>query len=150
LLADDLLSEISNAHTQQPDGQLAPLRDPLRDGVAALLPDLVAALAPATGAYHEIWLDGDLVAGSAMPPGEEEPLYGEQYLPRKFKTAIGLEGDNCVDVHANDLGLVAYRDAASGGLGGFNVLGGGGLGRTRNKPETFATVAVPMASVVAE
>jgi len=127
----------------------APIRDALRDGVAALLPELVSALAPATGAYHEIWLDGDLVSGSATPPGEEEPLYGEQYLPRKFKTAIGLEGDNCVDVHANDLGLVAYRDG-SGALGGFNVLVGGGLGRTRNKPETFATVAVPMASVRAD
>jgi sulfite reductase (ferredoxin) len=125
----------------------APLHDALRDGVAAVLPTLVAALAPATGAYHEIWLDGELAAASAaVPPGEEETLYGEQYLPRKFKTAIGLEGDNCVDVHANDLGLVAFRDAA-GGLGGFNVLVGGGLGRTRNKPETFATVAVPMASV---
>ena len=127
----------------------APIRDSLRDGVAALLPELVSALAPATGAYHEIWLDGEMVAGSAVPPGEAEPLYGEQYLPRKFKTAIGLEGDNCVDVHANDLGLVAYRDG-SGALAGFNVLVGGGLGRTRNKPETFASVAVPMASVGTE
>ena len=125
----------------------APFGDRLRDELAGVLPTLVAALQPATGAYHEIWLDDEIVVTSAAR--EAEPLYGEQYLPRKFKTAIALEGDNCVDVHANDLGLVAFRDE-EGGLGGFNVLVGGGLGRTRNKPETFATVAVPIASVNAD
>ena len=30
--------------------------------------------------------------------------------PRKFKTAIAIEGDNCVDIYANDLGLVAHAD----------------------------------------
>ena len=122
----------------------APFSDRLRADVAGILPRLVAALTPATGAYHEIWLDGELAVSSARV--DDEPLYGEQYLPRKFKTAIALEGDNCVDVHANDLGLVAFRDG-DGGLGGFNVLVGGGLGRTRNKPDTFAAVAVPLASV---
>jgi sulfite reductase (ferredoxin) len=62
------------------------------------------------------------------------------YLPRKFKTALALDGDNCVDVYANDLGLVAIADR-NAGLAGFNVLVGGGLGRTANKPETFPAVA---------
>jgi sulfite reductase (ferredoxin) len=122
----------------------APFQDRLRHEVGEQLPRLVEALAPATGAYHEIWLDGERVATSE--PADVEPLYGDSYLPRKFKTAIGLEGDNCVDVHANDLGLVAFG-GESGGLAGFNVLVGGGLGRTRNKPDTFAAVAVPIASV---
>jgi len=123
----------------------APFGDRLRADVAKVLPQLVNALTPTTGAYHEIWLNGELAVSSG--PAEDEPLYGEQYLPRKFKTAIALEGDNCVDVHANDLGLVAFKDD-DGGLGGFNVLVGGGLGRTNNKPETFAAVAVPLASVL--
>lgn len=38
---------------------------------------------PKTRAYHEIWLDDELVAG-----GEEEPMYGPTYLPRKFKTGF--------------------------------------------------------------
>jgi sulfite reductase (ferredoxin) len=122
----------------------APFGDRLRVELAAMLPQLVAALQPSTGAYHEIWLDGEMAVSSGAV--EDEPLYGERYLPRKFKTAIALQGDNCVDVHANDLGLVAYG-SDDGGLGGFNVLVGGGLGRTRNKPETFAAVAMPMASV---
>ena len=116
----------------------APLRDPVRDEVQELLPRLVAALTPTTRAYVEIWLDGELAASSEDEPPDE--LYGERYLPRKFKTALAIEGDNCVDVYANDLGLVARRDA-DGGLAGFDVLIGGGLGRTANKPNTWPAVA---------
>ena len=35
-----------------------------------------------------------------------EPLYGDTYLPRKFKVAIALPEDNCVDVYTNDLGFL--------------------------------------------
>ena len=104
---------------------------------------LVAALTPRTGAYHEIWLDGEVV-DSTEP--EVEPLYGEQYLPRKFKSTIALEGDNCVDIYAHDLALVAMR-GADDSIRGFNVLVGGGLGRTHHKPETFVAVAQPLAFV---
>jgi sulfite reductase (ferredoxin) len=41
---------------------------------------------------------------------------------------------------------VALRDD-DGGLAGFVVLVGGGLGRTNNKPETYPTVAKPLAWV---
>jgi len=104
---------------------------------------LVAALTPRTGAYHEIWLDGEVV-DSTEP--EVEPLYGEQYLPRKFKSTVALEGDNCVDVYAHDLALVALR-GADDSIRGFTVLVGGGLGRTHHKPETFVAVAQPLAFV---
>jgi sulfite reductase (ferredoxin) len=121
----------------------APIRDRFREEVLAILKDMVAGLTPQTRAYHEIWIDGELAA-SAEP--ETEPLYGETYLPRKFKTAIALEGDNCVDVYAQDLAIVAMR-GTGGGLQGFTIMVGGGLGRTHNKPETFPAVAVPMAYV---
>lgn len=107
---------------------------------------MVAALSPRTGAYHEIWLDGEVVESSEP---EVEPLYGEQYLPRKFKTTVALEGDNCVDVYAHDLALVAMR-GPGGSLHGFNVLVGGGLGRTHHKPETFVAIARPLAFVEPE
>lgn len=123
-----------------------PVADRFRGEVLAAVADLVQALTPATRAYHEIWIDGEVAAG---PPPEAEPLYGEQYLPRKFKTAVAVEGDNCVDVYANDLALVALRDG-EGGLGAFNVMVGGGMGRTRNKPDTYAAVAQPLASVPAD
>src|SRR5260221_14186164 len=88
-------------------------------------------------------MDG-AVADGGIPEAQEEPLYGESYLPRKFKTAIAIEGDNCVDVYANDLGLVVMR-GPGGRLAGVNPLVGGGLGRPANKPETFPTVAPPPA-----
>ncbi|HEX6538993.1 MAG TPA: NADPH-dependent assimilatory sulfite reductase hemoprotein subunit [Candidatus Dormibacteraeota bacterium] len=119
----------------------APLSDPLRDEVRAILPGLVTALTPTTNAYVEIWLDGELAASSEPEPRDE--LYGDRYLPRKFKTALAIEGDNCVDVYANDLGLVARRSDA-GDLAGFDVLVGGGLGRTANKPNTWPAVAMQL------
>lgn len=116
----------------------APLHDPLRAAVRRCLPQLVDGLTPTTRAYMEIWLDGELAASAGPEP--LDPLYGDSYLPRKFKTAIAIEGDNCVDVYANDLGLVA-RAGGDGQLEGFEVLVGGGLGRTANKPSTWPAVA---------
>jgi sulfite reductase (ferredoxin) len=126
----------------------APEGGKFRAEVNKFLASLVGELSARTRAYHEIWIDGEL-AGGGIPEGEVEPLYGETYLPRKFKTAIAIEGDNCVDVYSNDLGLVAMR-GRDGGLAGLNLVVGGGLGRTANKPETFPTVALPLAFVEPE
>ena len=120
-----------------------PKHDRFHEEVDRSIAAMVAALTPRTAAYHEIWLDGEVVDSSEP---EVEPLYGEQYLPRKFKTTVALEGDNCVDVYAHDLALVAMR-GPDDSVRGFNVLVGGGLGRTHNKPETFAAVAQPLAFV---
>jgi sulfite reductase (ferredoxin) len=120
-----------------------PKADRFHDEVGRAIAALVAELTPRTRAYHEIWLDGEVVESSEP---EVEPLYGEQYLPRKFKTTVALEGDNCVDTYAHDLALVAMR-GDDGSVRGFNVLVGGGLGRTHNKPETFVAAAVPLAFV---
>jgi len=120
-----------------------PLDTPFHAEVQLSISAMVAELTPRTRAYHEIWLDGEVVKTSEP---EVEPLYKERYLPRKFKTTIALEGDNCVDVYAHDLAIVAMKKA-DGSLRGFNVLVGGGLGRTHNKPETFVAVARPLAFV---
>ena len=120
-----------------------PCSDQFHAEVDSTIRELVTALTPRTGAYHEIWLDGEVV-NSSEP--ELEPLYGEQYLPRKFKTTVAFEGDNCVDVYAHDLALVAMR-GTEGRVRGFNVLVGGGLGRTHHKPETFVAIAVPLGFV---
>ncbi|MET0072602.1 MAG: assimilatory sulfite reductase (NADPH) hemoprotein subunit [Candidatus Thiodiazotropha sp.] len=91
-------------------------------------------LLPKSRAYHEIWLDGEAVAG-----GESEPLYGETYLPRKFKTAVAIPPHNDVDVYTNDLGFVAIAEGER--LLGFNVLAGGGMGVTHDDPTTFPRLA---------
>ena len=120
-----------------------PVSDPFHRAVHRTIAELVAELTPRTGAYHEIWLDGEVVQSSEP---EVEPLYGEQYLPRKFKTTVAIEGDNCVDIYAHDLAIVAMRGPEES-VRGFNLLVGGGLGRTHNKPETFVAVALPLGFV---
>ena len=91
-------------------------------------------LLPETRAYHEIWLDGKPVAG-----GDSEPIYGQTYLPRKFKTAIAIPPVNDVDVYTNDLGFVAITE--NNRLIGFNVLAGGGMGTTHDDASTFPRLA---------
>jgi len=129
----------------------APLRDRLRAELREVIPSLVEQLTPTTRAYHEIWIDGQPVdvPGAGAGPAEPDPLYGTRYLPRKFKVGLAVEGDNCIDVYANDLGLVAMR-GDDGGLAGFTVLVGGGLGRTNNKPDTYPAVGRPLAFVAPE
>ena len=92
-------------------------------------------LLPRTRAYHEIWLDGEKVAGTE----EVEPIYGPTYLPRKFKAAIAVPPINDVDVFAHDLGFIAIVE--DGALTGFNVAVGGGLGATHGDPETYPRLA---------
>ncbi len=132
----------------------APLHDNVRGQMQALADELAVHLAPRTPAYHEIWLtDPDtqektLVAGGSNGQAVEEPIYGPTYLPRKFKTAIGLPDDNCVDLYTNDLGLLAIVEQQR--IVGYNVLVGGGMGVTPSAAKTFPAVAHRMASVKPE
>ena len=86
-------------------------------------------LLPKTRAYVEIWLDGEKLGG------DEEPILGSNYLPRKFKTTVVIPPHNDVDIHANDLNFVAISD--HGKLVGFNVLVGGGLAMTHGDTTTY-------------
>ncbi len=86
-------------------------------------------LLPNTKAYAEIWLDGEKAKTT------EEPILGETYLPRKFKTTVSIPPNNEVDVHANDLNFVAI--AEDGRLVGWNVLVGGGLAMTHGDTTTY-------------
>ncbi|KAJ7197260.1 hypothetical protein GGX14DRAFT_472042 [Mycena pura] len=94
-------------------------------------------LIPRTTAYHEIWLDKKMVAGEALK--DFEPLYGEFYLPRKFKIAVAVPPSNDVDVFANDLGFIAIVNQ-KGELSGFNVTTGGGMGVTHGNKKTYPRI----------
>ena len=101
---------------------------------------LSAHLLPRTGAYHEIWLDGEKVTDTSGAAAEnEEPLYGRHYLPRKFKTVIAVPPHNDVDVFAQDLGFVAIVER--GEVVGYDVMVGGGMGMTHGEPDTFPRTA---------
>lgn len=91
-------------------------------------------LTPRTGAYHEVWLDGKKVTGPDL-----EPIYGDTYLPRKFKSVVALPPVNDVDIFAHDLGFIAIVE--DGRLAGFNVTVGGGLGMSHGDKGTFPRLA---------
>lgn len=93
-------------------------------------------LLPRTTAYHEIWLDEELLSSSRQ---DEEPIYGKHYLPRKFKIALAVPPSNDVDLFANDLGFIAI--AEDDHLLGFNVTVGGGLSMTHGETSTYPRLA---------
>ncbi|BFM39431.1 sulfite reductase, ferredoxin dependent [Synechocystis sp. LKSZ1] len=113
-------------------------------------------LSPQSGAYYEIWLDGEkMISAEEAPevkaarqagiPGSKvqdarEPIYGQQFMPRKFKISVTVPGDNSIDLLTHDVSLVVITNA-QGELEGFNVYAGGGLGRTHHKEETFPRAA---------
>lgn len=90
-------------------------------------------LKPKTRAYYEIWLDEEKIVDKKS---EEDPLYLDAYLPRKFKIGIGIPPNNDSDVFINDLGLIAIIE--NNKLLGFNFAVGGGLASTHGNPDTYA------------
>ncbi len=93
---------------------------------------LSAHLTPQTRAYHEIWLDGEKLPSSES---DVEPVYGDTYLPRKFKSAFVVPPQNDVDVWSQDLGFIAIVE--HGELVGYNVVVGGGMGMSHGEPQTY-------------
>lgn len=118
---------------------------------------------PMTPAFDNLWLDGQKPAldvkwnaeiahhkvdeamlydsgRGIILPDSVEPIYGDRYLPRKFKIGVTVPGDNSLDVYTNDIGVVVVTNDL-GELEGFNIMVGGGMGRTHNKANTFARAA---------
>ena len=133
----------------------------LADEIADLLSPKAAE-----GSYLDMWVDGDLsyrfkpakhvkqarerqFDEGVFSGSKSEPIYGDTYLPRKFKVAVTVPGDNSVDLLTQDIGLVLFTNK-NGSMRGCNVYVGGGLGRTHNQDDTFARIADPLGYVEAE
>lgn len=112
--------------------------------VAAMAKRVSDHVIPKTRAYHEIWYGDERVASSEP----EEPFYGRTYMPRKFKIGFALPPSNDIDVYAQDLGFIAI--GGPDGLEGFNVVIGGGMGRTDQAPHTYPRLASPIGFVPVE
>ncbi|KAJ1977696.1 Sulfite reductase [NADPH] subunit beta [Dimargaris xerosporica] len=132
----------------------APYQSAIHHQVWEFSKQLSEHLLPQTSAYHEIWLDEKLVAGNAV--NDVEPLYGPNYLPRKFKIAVAVPPSNDVDVFAHDLGFIPILENLAGldaqtpatattaepqRILGYNVTVGGGMGMTHNNKKTYPRLA---------
>jgi len=94
------------------------------------------ALKPQTRAYYAIWIDGcQLKIDDPFNQAFVDPLYGKTYLPRKFKTAFVIPPVNDLDVFTNDQGYIAVVENEQ--LVGYNLVVGGGMGRTHGNKETY-------------
>ena len=141
----------------------APIADPAHQDAQRLAKELSQAFLARSKAYADIWLNDEKLpvdsegmssrsseAGGASSPSPEtntpeEPIYGKQYLPRKFKIAIAIPPRNDVDVYANDLGFIAQVEA--GEVKGYTVVVGGGFGMTHGKQDTYPALAKPLGYV---
>ncbi|KFK38446.1 hypothetical protein AALP_AA3G114500 [Arabis alpina] len=126
--------------------------------------NIAALLSPQSGFYYDMWVDGEQFM-TAEPPevvkarndnshgtnfvDSPEPIYGTQFLPRKFKIAVTVPTDNSVDLLTNDIGIVVVSDE-NGEPQGFNIYVGGGMGRTHRMESTFARLAEPLGYVPKE
>jgi len=110
-----------------------PMQSALHEQIHAYAGKISELLMPKTRAYYEIWLDEEKIADLSQ---EEDPLYQDRYLPRKFKIAIAIPPNNDIDVMTNDIGLIAIIEDNQ--LKGFNISIGGGLSTTHGNPQTYA------------
>ena len=151
----------------------APIKDNIHDKLEADCFQLAKHVAPKTSAYYEVWMDGEVVADypfnpdkpsphgrgqgegphhNLLPEGEGtdpiEPLYGETYMPRKFKIGISTPEDNCIDVLSHDLAILSLFNGQE--HYGYNFALGGGMGMKHNTPRTYPRLASPIMFVPAD
>ena len=122
-----------------------PMQSAIHEQIHAYAARISAMLLPRTKAYYEIWLDQEKLTDKNE---EEDALYQDRYLPRKFKIGIAIPPNNEVDVLTNDLGLIAIIEKEE--LKGFNIAIGGGLGATHGNPETYPRLATVIGFVPAD
>jgi sulfite reductase (NADPH) hemoprotein beta-component len=113
-----------------------PKQSALHAEIFAYANKISTLLMPKTKAYYEIWLDEEKIVDKKE---EEDPLYQDRYLPRKFKIGIAIPPNNEVDVFTNDLGLIAIVEGNQ--LKGFNIAIGGGMSTTHGNKDTYARLA---------
>lgn len=127
----------------------APIHGVDHERIAGLAIGIDARFTPQSAAYWELWIDGEKAVSVGRGPladGSEEPIYGQGYLPRKFKIGIAWPGDNSVDVYSQDCAIVPLDRAGDDDVpvAGAVILAGGGLGRSHNNPDTFPHLAQPL------
>ena len=140
----------------------SPLKVPAYTEIEETAQKISDATLPITTGYHEMWIEGKKYE-PAVPASEAkansdnirlekedklDPLYGDKWMPRKFKIAIAVPEDNTVDALTNDIGLIADYD--DNGVNGYNIYIGGGFGMKHNNEKTYPRIATPLGYVTAD
>lgn len=97
--------------------------------------EVAEALSPRTSAYFQVWVS-DEAGRNLGPVNSDEPLYGELYLPRKFKIGFGHATDNHADVLTQDVGFFPVIENGVADGKKWELYSGGGMGLTQNNVST--------------
>ncbi len=124
--------------------------DPLKWQLHWIADQIATSFMPDDGAYREIWLADETHGGkdARSRPIPIDPIYGPSYLPHKFKIGLAFPEDNCIDVLAQDVGLLAVVEGER--IIGFDMWLGGGLGMIPSVARSVPMLARPFAFVPLE
>ena len=139
-------------------GPAAPLADPVHVDAQRLTEELSQRFLWRSQSYADIWLDGEKLSPEWLADpavraevrektasGEDDPIYGKVYLPRKFKMAVAIAPVNDVDVYSQDVGFVPHVEG--GAVTGYTILVGGGFGMSHGQLSTRPFLAQPLCYV---
>ena len=93
-----------------------------------------ARAASSSGYFQAFLCDDEGKLGA--PLNATEPIYGAQYLPRKFKVGIAHPDDNSIDVLTQDVGFVPVADGGAATARCSTSTPAAGSGMTHNNPRT--------------
>ncbi len=96
-----------------------------------------------SNAYYEIFLDDRKIIDEA------DKVYGDSYLPRKFKIGVTQAGNNNIDLFTHDLAFAATFDNDYK-INGYFVFAGGGMGQSHSDPSTYPRLADSLGWISAE
>lgn len=114
---------------------------PLMNGVVLEAQDLAREISrefyPTTHGYSEIWLDGERITEEP-----EDPFYGKNYLPRKYKIGLAVAPYNDIDVFTQDTGLIPHVEGDE--ILGYTIYVGGGFGMSHGQTQTQPLLSKPL------
>ena len=118
----------------------APIKDTIHEQLRKHALKISSHFIPSSDSYGRIWINGKKY--EYLKKNKKEPIYGKNYLPRKFKIGITIPEDNSVDVLTNDIAILIIHKENK--VQGYNISIGGGLGITHNNDKTFPYLAKPI------
>ncbi len=129
-------------------GPSSPVKDAVHLDAQALAEEISRRFLWRSTSYAEIWLDGeklDLLSDCTTPQGEEDPIYGKVFLPRKFKMGIAIPPRNEVDALSQDVAFIPH--VVDGTVEGYTIYVGGGFGMSHGQLSTRPFLARPLGYV---